>query len=263
MKSLPTLALILFLTVSINASAANDIPQGLYYKESANGVVKINPHSFTGRKTSSEINFLFEDVNNFALSIYQPNAELEITDRQPEFLLILNPSGKTSNTEYKSDWVFSSANSPADFLLCPLSENKKSRLLKVGKSVSDSYSFYTAVGPEMLKNVEMQITLTADNTYLLKPTKKLKNGHYALIYIGGFVNENIPPYIVFDFDIVNYTAETLDKIKPGMLYSEVVEIMHYQPKKKKKEGERMVWNFPGAGKVYFHHGAVVEIVPEQ
>lgn len=260
MKSISLLPLVSFMLLSLSVIAENNKPQGIYFRESADGVVKIPAHSFTGRRTASEFSWLYDDVKSYGLTIYQPSSEIAITDHSPEFLIILNPTGNAGGPEYKSDWVFSSATGPSDFLLCKLSQTKESRVLKIGKSYED---FLTTVGPECLSHETLDINMISDNTYIVKPVSELKNGQYAFVYIGGFVNDKIPPYIVFDFSIVDYTAETLEKIKPGMLYSEVAEIMHFQPKKKKKSGDRMEWNFPGAGKVYFRRGAVVEVVPEK
>lgn len=260
MRINPLLTLISLLTLACSAMAAkNNVPRGLYYKESANGAIKIPAHTFTGRTTVSEFNLLFDNVKSYGLTLYQPSANIAITDHTPEFLLILDPSNNTNTSDYKSDWVFSTATSPAEFLLCKLHQSKQSRILKIGKSYED---YVTTIGPECVDHENLEVKQVSDNTYLLKPTSKLKNGQYAIVYTGALANDKIPPYTVFDFSIVNYTAETLERIKPGMLYSEVAEIMQFQPKKKKKTGNRTEWVFPGAGKVYFQRGAVVEVVPE-
>lgn len=239
---------------------SSQIRPGIYYMETPTQAVHIRPRSFTG--SMSEDMYYSKKYWIAGRTLNKICADLVITDKLPEFMMVLDLNNQEGLPDFKTkNWVFSSAANPFDFSLCRLNVVKNARVLTTMEHLT---GFYTRTGPECFDTVDIEAVETAENSgvYFIKPKKELEKGQYAFVYTERF-SRNDMPYIVFDFAIGDYNINSFEKIEPGMSYLQVVDIMQYQPKKKKKPDGRIEWDFPGAGKVYFRRGKAVEIIPEK
>lgn len=232
---------------------------GIFYT-TYSGEKKIKANSFTGSTMDPDfVTALFGvDVEKFGLTISGNHSENVITDKQPEFIFRFAPGEIRRQNEASEIWCFEASDTPKDFILGKFGSSYNSRKLNHG-SVGE-YGF-GASGPERVDRKGFSFEEIAPYTFKVKVTKPLKNGEYGFVFSQSFKDHTIPSYTVFDFRITDYTRETFDRIQPGMKYSEVAKLMQYQPRHKKKD-HRVEWNFPGAGKVYFKQGVVVDKQPE-
>lgn len=191
-----------------NQKSLENSVSGIFYKERGK-LKKIYPTVFSGNKTNTLGSALSYGLASSKIKSTIPNrtSRTVISYCLPEFIFLFK-----ENTNYiQSDWMFSTASSPNQFVLVKLTQKSKSRELETGK-----VNIYagTSIGVSEDATIQFNIEPVNETEFKVTPRQILDPGEYCFFYqgtvpVGGYSNQSI-----FDFSIPS-NANSPSKYKKG------------------------------------------------
>lgn len=182
---------------------------GIFYKENGK-LKKIYPTSFSGNKTNTLGSAFSYGIASSKIKSTMTGSTSSnvIHSRVPEFYFLFDKHQPESTL---SNWWFSVASSPNQFVLVQLTQKRKSRELETGKV--NLYSG-TSMGVSQDDVIQFKISEISEKEFLVTPNSILPPGEYCFFYqgiipVGGYTNQS-----VFDFSI-SPDASSPAKYKKG------------------------------------------------
>lgn len=175
---------------------ADNAVSGIFYKEDGE-LKKIYPTTFSGTKTNTlGTAFTYGIASSKIRSTMPGNTSKNIVNSViPEFYFLFSRSNADASL---SNWWFSVASSPNQFVLVKLTAKRKSRELETGK-----VNIYagTEIGVNEDATIKFSTTAINDSEFKVTPENPLEPGEYCFFYqgtvpMGGYTNQ-----AVFDFCI--------------------------------------------------------------
>lgn len=179
--------------------AEKDNMSGIYYESFDGKLVKIHPTVFSGSETNTLASAFSYGIASSKMKSFMPGSTSKniINSRVPRLHFFFRSDSQDMMTDL-SNWWFSAATSPNQFVLVRLEQKKNRRELVTGKinlfaGVSNGISEKDAIG--------FSIQQVGESEFLVRPTSVLSPGEYCFFYmgaipVGGFSNQS-----VFDFSI--------------------------------------------------------------
>jgi hypothetical protein len=173
---------------------------GIYYSKK-NGdkpeLVQLEPSIYSQNKSSgalaSALTYGIAKVK-ISVTLDGKDAQLQLTETQPVFYFYFDLTGKPLSQT--SNWWFSIATSPNEFILVKLSENKKTREVTTGSAnISGS-----SIGVDDKNKAVFKVEKIAPGIYKLFFEKPL-SGEYCFMYAGNVPSGFEQMNKVFDFGI--------------------------------------------------------------
>ena len=168
---------------------------GIFYKDKGE-LKKIYPTVFSGSKTNTLGSALTYGIASSKIKSTIPGrtSRVIISHTLPEFVFLFKDNANNDS----SNWMFSTASSPNQFVLVKLTQKYKSRELETGKV--NLYSG-TSVGVPEDVTVQFDIEMVDETEFKVTPRQVLDPGEYCFFYqgaipVGGYSNQSI-----FDFSI--------------------------------------------------------------
>lgn len=184
---------------------------GIFYKDKGE-LKKIYPTVFSGSKTNTLGSALTYGIASSKIKSTIPGrtSRVIISHTLPEFVFLFKDNANNDS----SNWMFSTASSPNQFVLVKLTQKNKSRELETGKV--NLYSG-TSVGVPEDVTVQFDIEMVDETEFKVTPRQVLDPGEYCFFYqgaipVGGYSNQSI---LIFLF---HQTLFLQQNTKEGMLY---------------------------------------------
>lgn len=170
-----------------------DMAPGLYFIDTDTHYKRIYPTFFSGNKTNTLGTALSYGLASSSMksTMIGSSSANKIKTMLPNFLFVFNDSTSITN------FLFSSENSPHQYVLVSLDKKNNRRELKTG---SINLFSGTSFGIDEKSMINFNIEKLRGNEFLVRPSKLLSPGEYCFIYKGiipyGGTNQQ-----VFDFTI--------------------------------------------------------------
>lgn len=175
---------------------ADNAISGLFYKEEGK-LKKIYPTTFSGTKMNTLGTAFSYGIASTKIRSTMPGSTSQniIKSTIPDFYFIFNSNNVDTSL---SNWWFSVASSPSQFVLVKLTSRKNSRELETGK-----VNIYagTETGVSEDASIKFKSFTINDSEFRVTPESILEPGEYCFFYqgsipMGGYTNQ-----AVFDFSI--------------------------------------------------------------
>lgn len=169
---------------------------GIFYKEDGK-LKKIYPTTFSGTKMNTLGTAFSYGIASTKIRSTMPRSTSQnvVKNTKPEFYFLFNSSNIDASL---SNWWFSVASSPNQFVLVKLTSKRNSRELETGK-----VNIYAGTEMGVTENVSIKFKTSAinDSEFKVTPENVLEPGEYCFFYqgsipMGGYTNQ-----AVFDFSI--------------------------------------------------------------
>jgi len=175
------------------------VDAGIFYSI-GDTVEKIEPNTFSGTKSSALASAVSYGIAKAKLKSYISGESSKNKVQQSNQTLVFRFETDKSNL-VASNWWFTQASSPSDFVLTKLKQKKGDRELVTGSVRGISAS--TQFGIDTKDTIPFKIEEVAKGIFKVTADKPLGIGEYCMVYqgslpAGGYVNQSI-----FDFSIVN------------------------------------------------------------
>lgn len=170
---------------------------GIFY-DSPEGMIQILPTSFSGNSVNTLASAFSYGIASSKMKSTMPGSTSKnvVPEQLPKFRFLFR-----SGEEYGQDlsnWWFTAATSPNQFVLVKLKKKKNSRQLVTGK-----VNLYSGVTNGISEEdvIGFSIKSIDNSEYIVRPNNLLSPGEYCFFYqgtipVGGFTNQ-----AVFDFSI--------------------------------------------------------------
>lgn len=175
------------------------IKTGIYFKEN-DGFKKIFPAAISNAKTNTLGSKVTPHITNTKIKSVLSNEHSTniIETNIPDFRFFFNNTKQMENTSKASNWRFTVASSPHEFVLVKLISKKGKRELKTGEI--DLYSGNFA-GVESKDIVICNIEVINETEFRVTPQTPILPGEYCFLYQGTTPHSYNNSQAVFDFSI--------------------------------------------------------------
>ncbi len=179
-----------------NKQEQDNAISGIFYKEDGK-LKKIYPTTFSGTKMNTLGTAFSYGIASTKIRSTMPRSTSQniVKSTQPEFYFLFNSSNIDASL---SNWWFSVASSPNQFVLVKLTPKRNSRELETGK-----VNIYagTEMGVSEDASIKFKSSAINDSEFKVTPESVLEPGEYCFFYqgsipMGGYTNQ-----AVFDFSI--------------------------------------------------------------
>ncbi|MDD3040150.1 hypothetical protein [Bacteroides sp.] len=179
-----------------NNEQSKTLLPGLYFNDN-DSLIKIFPTTFSGTKTNTLGSAFSYGIASAKIKSTMPGSSSKniVNTVTPEFIFLFD---KKQENAPLSEWWFSVASSPSQFVLVKLNKKEKSRELGTGKVNVYAGS---SMGIDEESIIKFTISKTNDFEFKVIPEDILQPGEYCFFYQGvipqgGYTNQS-----VFDFSI--------------------------------------------------------------
>lgn len=175
----------------------NDV-SGIFYTDLEGKLRKIYPTSFSGTKNNVLGAALTYGIAKATIKATMPGSTSvnALGTATPLFHFFFRKEGATPSL---SDWWFSAATSPNQFVLVKLEVKRNSRRLETGRA--NLFTGNSSVGIDEESTQNLFIRTINDYEFEVRPTEVLEPGEYCFLYKGIVPGGGYSNQAVFDFSI--------------------------------------------------------------
>jgi hypothetical protein len=173
---------------------------GIYYFKNNGGepeLIQLEPTVYSQTKSSgvllSAVTYGVSKVK-MSFTLNGTNAQFQVSEKQPEFYFYFDESGNKSNKA--SNWFFSVATNPNEFVLVALNQKEKTREVTIGSANIEGSS--SGVDDENKANYKVEkIGSGIYRVFFETPL----SGEFCFMYVGNVPSGYDPLNKVFDFGV--------------------------------------------------------------
>ena len=197
--------------VADEASSREGAISGIFYTDFEGELRKIYPTAFSGNKSNVLGAALTYGLANVTMKATMPGSTSAniVGSATPVFYFFFN---KENGTPPLSDWWFSAATSPHQFVLMKLEVKRNSRRLETGRA--NLFTGNSSTGIDEESSHSFHIRVINEYEFEVRPLGLLEPGEYCFIYKGVVPGGGYSNQAVFDFSIPQ-NAKRISRFKPG------------------------------------------------